>query len=115
MASAIARARHIRISPRKVRLVADLIRGQRVSQARDILAYTLKAGAPVMKKVLASAVANAESIAAEQQQRIDSDEMIIKDVQVNEGPTMRRFRAAARGRGMRIRKRSCHIDLKISD
>ena len=115
MSSAIARGRFIRISPRKVRLVADLIRGKRVSEARDILGFTLKSGAPIIGKILASAVANAESKAAEQQERIDSDEMVIKTIEVNDGPTMRRFRAAARGRGVRIRKRSCHIDMVISD
>ena len=115
MASALARARMIRISPRKVRLVANLIRGKKVSEARDILQFTLKGGAPVMGKVLAAAVANAESKAAETQLRIDTDDMLVSDVQVNDGPTLNRFRAAARGRGARIRKRTCHINLVISD
>ena len=114
MAVATARAKFVRMSPRKLRLVADLIRGRKVVEARDILSFNMKAAAPILQKVLASAVANADSLAAEREERIDTDEMLISNVQVNGGPTMRRFRAAPRGRATRIRKRSSHIELEIS-
>ncbi len=115
MATANAKVKTIRIAPRKVRLVADLIRGKRVSDALSILLFTDKASAPIVRKVLESAVANAENAAAEQRQRIDTDDMRISTIMVNEGPTMRRFRPGPRGRAMRIRKRTSHIELTISD
>ncbi len=115
MAEAIARARFIRIAPRKVRLVADLIRGKKVDEARDALAFTVKGAAPVLAKLLDSAVANAESKAAETRQRIDTDAMVIKQVLVNEGPTMRRLYFQPRGSAARVRKRMSHIELVISD
>lgn len=115
MAEAIARARFLRISPRKARLVADLIRGKKVAEARDILQFTLKGAAPLLGKVLESAVANAESKAAENRERVDPDEMVIREILVDDGPTGRRFRAAARGRAVRVRKRTSHVKLIISD
>ncbi len=115
MATAVARAKHIRISPRKVRLVADTIRGMKVSEARDMLQYLVKGASPVIKKLLDSAVANAEYAATETNQDVDPDEMVVSNIQVGDGPTLRRFRAAARGRATRIRKRSCNINLTISD
>ncbi|GMW01610.1 MAG: 50S ribosomal protein L22 [Candidatus Hydrogenedentota bacterium] len=115
MAQALARAQHLRISARKLRLVADLVRGKKVSEARDILRFTVKGGAPLLSKVLASAVANVESVAAEKRQRVNSDDMVILRLEVNEGRTMNRFRPASRGRGVRIRKRSSHIEMVIGD
>ena len=115
MAEALARAKHLRVSPRKLRLVADMVRGKRVAEARDILAFTQKAGAPLLRKVLNSAVANAESKAAEERARIDADEMIIKQLLVDEGVTWKRFRAAPRRRAVRIRKRTSHIQMVISE
>lgn len=115
MAEATARAKFIRIAPRKVRLVADLIRGRKVAEARDILRYTVKGAAPVLGKLLASAVANAESKAAETRERIDTDEMRVASVLVDGGPTLRRFQPATRGRAVRIRKRTSHIQLVIAD
>lgn len=115
MAQAIARGRTIRIAPRKVRLVADLIRGKKVLEARDILTVTNKACAPILKKILESAVANAENTAAETRERIDTDEMRISMIQVGEGLTIKRFRPAPRGRAVKIRKRTSHVDLVISD
>jgi large subunit ribosomal protein L22 len=115
MAEAIARARFIRIAPRKLRLAADLIRGKSVEEARDALAFTIKGAAPVLAKVLESAVANAESKAAETRQRIDTDEMVVSHVLINEGPTMKRIHFQPRGRAARVRKRMSHIELKISD
>jgi len=115
MASAIARARTVRLGPRKMRLVADLIRGKKVAEARDILMFTRRAAAPIIRKVLDSAVANAENKAAEEGQRIDPDEMRIVNIQVNEGVTIKRFRPAARGRAVKIRKRTSHLELVIQD
>ena len=115
MATAVARSRTIRIAPRKVRLVADLIRGKKVSEARDILLFTQKASAPILAKILDSAVANAENAASETKERLDSDEMIVASIQVGAGPTMKRFRAAPRGRAVQIRKRTSNVELVLSD
>ena len=109
------RAKYLRIAPRKVRLVADMIRGKKVSEARDILHFTVKRAAPMMNKLLASAVANAESLAAERRERIDTDEMIVDRVLVDGGPTLRRFTSQPRGRMTRIRKRSSHVTISITD
>jgi len=115
MPVATARAKHLRVSPRKLRLVADLIRGKKVAEARDILQFTVKGGSPMLSKVLASAVANAESKAAERRERLDTDEMVVSKVVVNDGLMMKRFRPAARSRSVRIRKRMSHVELVISD
>lgn len=115
MASAIASARTLRIAPRKMRLVADLVRGKKVAEARDILRFTQKDAAPLIRKVLESACANAESKAAEEGMRIDPDEMRITNIQVNEGMTIKRFRPAPRGRAVRVRKRTSHLELVIED
>ena len=115
MPEALAKAKHLRISPRKLRLVADLVRGRKVRDARDILAYCVKGGAPLIKKVLESAVANAESKAAESRLRIDTDTMVISQLLVNEGFTMKRMQAAPRGRRCLIRKRTSHVELWITD
>ena len=114
MAGSEVRARFLRIAPRKVRLVADLIRGKTVSEARDILQFTVKRGAPILGKLLASAVANAESLAAERRERIDTDEMVVDRIFVDGGKTERRFQPAPRGRATRIRKRSSHVTLSLA-
>jgi large subunit ribosomal protein L22 len=115
MATAVAKVRNLRVGPRKARLVADLIRGKSVANARDILQFTLKKSAEPMLKLLNSAVANAEYRASEQHERIDTDEMIITRVVVNEGRTLKRYQPAPRGRAMRIRKRSSHVELTIAE
>ncbi len=115
MATAKSSVKETGLPPRKVRLVADLIRGKKVAEAREILLYTTRASAPVIRKVLESAVANAENTAAEARERINTDEMIVTNIQVNEGRTLKRFMPAARGRATPRRKRSSHIDLVISD
>ena len=115
MANAKARARTVRIAPRKMRLVADMIRGKKVAEAREILTFTLKASAPILKKVLDSAVANAESVAAETRERIDTDDMIVNTILINEGQTIKRYQPRARGRASKIRKRTSHVELTISD
>lgn len=115
MPVAIARAKHLRVSPRKLRLVADLIRGKKVAEAKDILRFTVKGGSPMLSKVLASAVANAESKALEKRERIDTDEFVITKVLVNDGVTMKRFRSAPRSRAVRIRKRMSHVEMIITN
>lgn len=115
MATAKASVMGLRIAPRKARLVANLIRGKKVVEARSILEFTLKKSAPVIGKVLESAVANAEFAANEKKERIDTDEMIVNFIVVNEGRTARRFRPAARGRATRIRKRTSQVALTITD
>jgi large subunit ribosomal protein L22 len=106
----VAKHRHARISPQKVRLVADQIRGLPVEGAIDILTFSTKKAAALMKKVLESAIANAEHNNA-----ADIDELRISKVFVDAGPVMKRFSARARGRANRILKRSCHITVMVSD
>jgi large subunit ribosomal protein L22 len=115
MANAEAKLKGLSIAPRKVRLVADLIRGKRVADARNILNYTVKGSAEPLRKLLDSAAANAENLARNRNERIDSDEMVVEKIIVNEGRTLRRFQNAPRGRATRIRKRSSHIELTIAD
>jgi large subunit ribosomal protein L22 len=115
MAQANASVRMVRVTPRKARYVADLIRGRKVAEARDILLFTPRAASPIIRKVLESAVANAENAAAEKRERIDTDEMVVSEILVNEGTTIKRFRPRARGRATSIRKRTSHISLIISD
>lgn len=114
MATAVARAKRIRIAPRKMRLVADLIRGKKVVEARQILMFTTKASAPIIRKVLESAVANAEDVASQQGERIDTDEMVVKTIRVDEAETLKRYQPVPRGRANPIRKRSSHVELIIS-
>ncbi|KPK65317.1 MAG: 50S ribosomal protein L22 [Gemmatimonas sp. SG8_38_2] len=106
-------ARHIRQSPRKMRLVADLIRGQDVNDAYAILQFNTKKAARPIEKILRSAVANAMYKADEQGERLDVDELYIKKAYVDEGPTLRRWRARAMGRASPIRKRTSHVTVVV--
>ena len=106
-----ATAKFVRISPRKARLVTDNIRGRSVPEARTILAFTTRHAAVEIDKVLRSAVANAESNPA---LHWKGDDLVVAAVYVDEGPTLKRWRARARGRVARIRKRTCHITVKVS-
>jgi large subunit ribosomal protein L22 len=115
MATAQAKLRNLQIAPRKVRLVADLVRGKSVAQARNTLQYVVKGAALPVRKLLNSAVANAESAAAASHDRIDTDEMVISQIIVNEGRTLHRFQPAPRGSAHRIRKRSSHIELVLTE
>jgi ribosomal protein L22 len=99
-----AQAKWVRTSARKARLVAEHIRGRSVPEARAVLAFTPRAAAREMEKVLKSAVANAEA-----NHGLYGEEMIVRSAYVDEGPTLKRWRARARGRVARIRKRTCHI------
>ena len=106
-----ANAKYVRSSARKARLITDLIRGRSVPEARTILAFTERAAAVEVEKVLSSAVANAESNPA---LHWNGDELVIAAVYVDEGPTLKRWRARARGRVARIRKRTCHITIQVA-
>jgi len=103
-----AEAKWVRVSPRKARLVAEHIRGRSVPEARTILAFTQRAAAREIEKVLRSAVSNAES-----NHNLVGDELVVSAAYVDEGPTIKRWRARARGRVARIRKRTCHITVKL--
>ena len=102
--------KYLRLSPRKVRLSADLIRGKQVEEALNLLSHTPKSGAKVLSKVVRSALANAG-----QNKSIDVDTLFIKTIFVNQGPTLKRFRARPMGRASRIRKRTCHITVVLSE
>ena len=115
MANAKASVKNIPITARKARLVADLIRGRKVVEARDVLQVTLKRSAEPIRKLLDSAVANAENAAAESHERIDTDEMVVETIMVNEGRTLHRIQPQSRGRALRIRKRSSHVELTITE
>jgi large subunit ribosomal protein L22 len=104
-------AKNVRISPRKARLVTDHIRGRSVPEARTILAFTERHAAVEVEKVLRSAVANAESNPA---LLWNGDDLVVHAVFVDEGPTLKRWRARARGRTSRIMKRTCHITVQVA-
>jgi large subunit ribosomal protein L22 len=103
-----ASAQYLRITPRKARLVVDHIRGRTVPEARTVLAFTPRAAAREIEKVLASAVANAEA-----NHGLIGDELVITAAYVDEGPMIKRWRARARGRVARIKKRTCHVTLRL--
>jgi large subunit ribosomal protein L22 len=107
---AVARARYIRIAPRKARLVADLIRGKSAEKASQLLTYTQKSGAPIIKKVLLSAIANAEN-----KGDIDVDTLYVKTIFVDQGPTQKRFRPRAMGRATQIQKKTSHITIVLDE
>jgi large subunit ribosomal protein L22 len=97
------------MSARKARLVLDNVRGRTVPEARTVLAFTPRAAAREIDRVLASAVANAESAHG-----LDGDELVVVSAYADEGPTLKRWRARARGRVNRIRKRTCHITIVVA-
>jgi len=104
----VAVARGVRVSAQKARLVADLIRGKPVAQALNILAFTPKKSAGIIRKVVESAIANAEH-----NDGADIDELKIKTIYVDKGQSMKRFAARAKGRGVKIEKQTCHIVVKV--
>ncbi len=106
-------ARYVRMSPRKVRLVVDQIRGKKVNDAYALLQFSKKSAAEPVSKTLRSAVANARNRAEDEGTVVDVDEMIVREAYVDEGPTLRRFRAAAMGRAAPIRKRTSHITVVV--
>jgi ribosomal protein L22 len=104
-----AQAKWVRTSARKARVVAEHIRGRSVPEARAVLAFTPRAAARELEKVLASAVANAEA-----NHGLVGDELVVRTAIVDEGPTLKRWRARARGRVARIKKRTCHITVLLA-
>ncbi len=107
---ATAKIHGVRLSHQKGRLIADLVRGQQVEQALNILSFTPKKGAKLVRKALESAIANAEH-----NEGADIDELKITSIHVEKGPVLKRFAARAKGRGVRILKHSCHIYVTVGD
>ena len=105
-----AQAKWVRTSARKARLVLDHIRGRSVPEARTILAFTQRAAATDIEKVLRSAVANAEA-----NHGLDGDDLVVEAAFADEGPTLKRWKPRARGRVNRIRKRTCHVTLVLAE
>lgn len=103
-------ARHIRIAPRKIRIVIDLIRGKNVGEAFAILKYTPKVGAEVLEKVLKSAVANAEH-----NYDLNTDALYISQAFVDQGPTLKRIHPRSRGQAFKILKRTSHVTLVVKE
>ncbi|MFC4323834.1 50S ribosomal protein L22 [Litchfieldia salsa] len=102
--------RTVRIAPRKARLVVDLIRGKQVGEAVAILKHTPKAASPIVEKLLNSAIANAEH-----NYEMDANSLVVTQVFVDEGPTLKRFRPRAMGRASAINKRTSHITIVLSE
>ena len=102
--------RGVRLSEQKGRLVADLVRGKTVEQALNILTFSPKKGAKIIKKVVASAIANAEH-----NDGADIDSLRVKTIYVEQGTTLKRFTARAKGRGNRISKPTCHIYVTVGE
>ncbi len=100
----------IRISPRKLRYVADAIRTKRVDDAVDLLTFTTKKAALIIKKAVQSAAANAT-----ENHKMNEDDLVVEKIFINEGPILKRFRPRARGRATRIRKRTSHLTVIVSD
>ena len=107
---ALASHKDAAISAQKVRLVVNMVRGMQVEKAIDVLTFTQKKAADLVKKVLMSAIANAEN-----NKGADIDELFISKIYVDGGPSSRRFRARARGRSASIIKRSCHIVVEVGE
>jgi len=105
-----AQAKYVRTSPRKVREVVDLIRGKSVADARSVLVFANRGAAPLVAKVLNSAVANAEN-----NQNLSADDLFVTEAYVDEGPTLKRWQFRAMGRVNRIRKRSSHITIAVDE
>ena len=103
-------AKTVRIAPRKVRLVLDLIRGKEVGEAMSILQLTNKRSSPVVEKLIKSAVANAEH-----NYDMDVDHLIVSEAFADEGPTLKRFRPRAQGRATKINKRTSHVTIVVAE
>jgi large subunit ribosomal protein L22 len=103
-------AKYIRVSPRKVRLIMDEIRGRRVEEVLNMLTFMPQKGGKILKKLINSAVANAQ-----QNSGTDVDKLIVKRIFADEGPTLKRFSPRAQGRATRILKRTCHLTVVLND
>jgi large subunit ribosomal protein L22 len=107
---AVAKARFVRVTPRKARRVVDMIRGMPADQAQATLRFAPQSASDSVGKVLASAIANAGQVSA-----LDASSLVVSRAWVDEGPTLKRFRPRAQGRGYRINKRTSHITVIVSD
>ena len=107
---ATAILRFARISARKVKIVADLIRGKKVDEALAIVKFTPKASSEIIEKLLKSAIANAEN-----NHGMNRGNLIVSEIYANQGPTMKRIRPAAKGSAVRIRKRTSHVTIKLRE
>ena len=105
-----ATLKYARISSRKVKIVADLIKGKNVDEATAILKYTPKASSEVLEKLLKSAIANAEN-----NHNMAHEKLYVADIYANQGPTLKRIRPAAKGSAVRIRKRTSHITIVLKE
>lgn len=105
-----AKVKHIKISPRKVRLVADIVRGAKIGDALNQLAFTNKKATKPVEKLIKSAIANAEN-----NYELEKENLFVKEIIVNEGPTLHRWMPRARGRATPVRKRTSHIDLVLGE
>ena len=110
-----AKARYMRISPQKARLVLGLIKGKRVETALNTLAFTNKGIAPAVLKLLRSAIENANYLSAEKGLDVDLDNLYVKNAIANEGPRMKRIRPAPMGRAYRYQRRTAHIVVKVAE
>ena len=104
-----ARARYVRVAPRKARLVADQVRGLPVTQAQTLLEFSSRGAARDVAKLIASAAANAEN-----NHDLVADDLRVAEIRVEEGPTLKRWRARARGRATRIEKKTCHMSVVLT-
>ncbi len=102
--------RYARISSRKVKIVADLIRGKKVDEALAIIKFTPKASSEILEKLLKSAIANAEN-----NHGMNRGNLIVSEIYANQGPTLKRIRPAAKGSAVRIRKRTCHVTIVVKE
>lgn len=112
---ATATLRNARVSPRKARLVADLVRGMDVDQALEVLAYTPKKSAGMVRKLLESAVANAGNLVGQGEEKVNVDRLFVDRITVDGGPVLKRFRPRAQGRATRIIKRTSHITIELDE
>ncbi|MEQ1501390.1 MAG: 50S ribosomal protein L22 [Myxococcota bacterium] len=109
-----ATVRYVRVSARKARLVADLIRGKDVSEVIEMLQFVEKKTAPVLRKLVESAVANAEQASRRGSEDLDIDTLFVETITVDQGPTLRRFRPRAQGRATKILKKTSHITVQLA-
>ena len=110
VAEARAQLNYARISARKVKIVADLIRGKKVSEALAIVKFAPKASAEIIEKLLKSAIANAEN-----NHGMNRGNLVVSEIYANQGPTLKRIRPAAKGSAVRIRKRTSHVTIKLTE
>ena len=109
-----ATLKHARISARKARLVADMVRGKDASEAVEILRFVERKTAPLLKKLVESAIANAEQAAARDEEELDIDTLFVDQILVDQGPTLRRFRPRAQGRATKVMKKTSHITVRLA-